>query len=139
MRRVLLDTGPLVAFLNRGDQFHRWAADQFAEVSPPLLTCDAVIAESCYLLRRFPRGIQAVMRMIELKQILSPFRIEDEALSVGRLLERYAELPMDFADACLVRMTEQYSGASVLTLDSDFHVYRRHGRRTIPLVIPQRM
>lgn len=136
MSVVLLDTGPLVAFLNRRDDFHEWAKEQLDLVAPPLLTCDAVLAEACYLLRDLPGGNVAVMQMIERRQIVSPFRIEGEAASIQKLLEKYGGLPMDLADACLVRMSEQYSHPRLLTLDGDFHVYRRHGRQTIPLIIP---
>ena len=133
---VLLDTGPLVAFLNRRDEFHEWAKEELSRIIPPLLTCDAVVAEACYLLRGMKRGSQAVIEMIERGQIRSPFRVEDESVRIRKLLEKYFELPMDLADACLVRMSEQYSRASVFTLDSDFRVYRRHGRQTIPLITP---
>ena len=137
MSRVLLDTGPLVAFLNRRDEFHEWAKKQLDDVPPPLLTCDAVIAESCYLLRDLSGGGAAVMQMMERGQIESPFRVGDEAASIRKLLDKYAALPMDLADACLVRMTEQYSNPRVLTLDGDFRVYRRHGRQAISLIIPE--
>jgi predicted nucleic acid-binding protein len=137
MSVVLLDTGPLVAFLNRRDDFHEWSKEQLDDVAPPLLTCEAVIAEACYLLRDLPRGSAAVMQMIEREQITNPFRLEDEVSSIRTLLERYASVPMDLADACLVRMSEQYSRPRLLTLDSDFRVYRRHGRQTIPLIIPE--
>jgi len=137
MSVVLLDTGPLVAFLNRRDDFHEWAKEQLDDVGPPLLTCEAVIAEACYLLRDLSGGSAAVLRMIEREQIASPFRVEDEAANVRKLLEKYASQPMDLADACLVRMSEQYSHPRLLTLDGDFRVYRRHGRQTIPLIIPE--
>jgi len=137
MSVVLLDTGPLVAFLNRRDDFHEWAKEQLDNVAPPLLTCEAVIAEACYLLRSLPGGGAAVLRMIERKQIASPFRVEDEAAGIRKLLEKYAILPMDLADACLVRMSEQYAHPCVLTLNGDFRVYRRHGRQTIPLIVPE--
>lgn len=137
MSVVLLDTGPLVAFLNRRDDFHEWVKEQLDDVAPPLLTCEAVIAEACYLLRDLPGGGAAVLRMIEREQIASPFRVEGEAASIRKLLEKYASLPMDLADACLVRMSEQYSHPRLFTLDGDFRVYRRHGRQSIPLIIPE--
>jgi predicted nucleic acid-binding protein len=138
MNVVLADTGPLVAFLNRADDFHEWAKQQLAQITPPLLTCDAVIAEACWLLRDLPQGKSAVMQMIERKQLLLPLRLEDEAVSIRRLMEKYSRLPMDLADACLVRMSEQHSDCRVLTLDGDFRIYRRHGRQMIPLLIPDR-
>jgi predicted nucleic acid-binding protein len=138
MNVVLLDTGPLVAILNRNDKFHGWARERFAELTPPLLTCEGVIAEASYLLRDLESDRHPVIRMIELKRIQSPFRIDEEAGTVGRLLQKYSDLPMDFADACLVRMSEQYSDSRVFTLDHDFPVYRRHGRQAIPLIFPDR-
>ncbi len=136
MSAVLLDTGPLVAFLNRRDEFHPWAVEQLDHLAPPLLTCDAVLAEACYLLRDLAGGTAAVMQMIERGQIESRFRVQDEAPSIRKLLEKYADRSMDLADACLVRMSEQVSRCRLLTLDRDFRIYRRHGRQAIPLLIP---
>jgi len=135
-RRVLLDTGPLVALLDRGDRYHRWARDQFAEIEPPLLTCEAVIAESWYLLRRFPRGRDAILDLLSRNLVVIAFDLGAEIAAVRKLAARYASVPMSLADSCLVRMSELHSDSSIITLDSDFSVYRRHSRQIIPLLRP---
>lgn len=133
---VIVDTGPLVALLNRRDRYHDWAAEQWSRVVPPLMTCEAVIAEACYLVRGFAGGQTAVLRLIERGAVDTSFRLMDETSTVSRLLTKYRDVPMSLADGCLVRMAEQHAGSSVLTMDSDFAVYRKNGRQLIPLVIP---
>ena len=135
-RRVLLDTGPLVAFLNRGDQYHEWARGQFGEISPPMLTCESVLAETCHLLRAARGGCDRVMALLQRGVLALPFRLNDHAESVARLMAKYADVPISLADACLVRMTETNDDCAVLTLDSDFRLYRRHGRGVIPVLMP---
>lgn len=134
--KVILDTGPLVALLSRRDRYHEWARDRFAEIEPPLITCEPVIVEACHLLRRQPRGERIVLDVLQSGAVEIAFALEDEITPVQQLRTRYAEVPMDLADACLVRMAELSSGSLVMTLDSDFGVYRMHGRRVIPRLSP---
>lgn len=133
---TLLDTGPLVAFLNRADRFHEWALAQWARLYPPLLTCEAVLAEACFLLRHLPGGSQAVVELLDREVLLSPFVLQEEAAAVAKLIGRYAKVPMSLADACLVRMAERHSKSRVLTLDRDFQIYRKHRRHVIPTIMP---
>jgi len=135
-RRFLLDTGPLVALLNRSDRYHAWAAEQWTEADAPLLSCEAVVAEACHLLRSCPGGGAAVVELVRRGAIALPFALAEESAAVARLLDRYADLPMSLADACLVRMAETL-GCSVMTIDADFRVYRIHGRRVIPTRMPE--
>jgi uncharacterized protein len=133
---VLVDTGPLVAALNAADDFHDWAQEELGRIPAPLLTCEAVISEALHLVRRMEGGRAAVMGLLNDRLVIVPFRLTDELASVSRLLARYANVPMSLADACLVRMSEQHAGAVVMTLDSDFKLYRRHGRSVIPTIAP---
>ena len=133
---VLLDTGPLVAFLNRRDRYHEWALSQWAGAKPPFLTCEAVLAEACFLLRRSSGGSQAVMQLLARGIVASPFRLDEEPSAVAKLLFRYAAVPMSLADACLVCMAERYPSGIVMTLDRDFRIYRKHGRQVIPVRMP---
>ena len=132
----LVDTGPLVAFLNRRDRHHAWSVEALGGVRPPLETCEAVLSEACFLLRKAPGGADSLMELVERELIVLRFDAKAEIAAVRRLLARYAEVPMSFADACLVRMSEQRASCRLLTLDSDFRRYRRHGRQTIPLLAP---
>jgi predicted nucleic acid-binding protein len=136
IRRLILDTGPLVAFLNRRDRHHRWAVARFGEIEPPLLSCEAVLSEACFLLRRSPAAGRAVLDLVERGVVALPFRLEEESSAVARTLARYQQVPMSLADACLVRMAEQHEGSSVLTLDADFRIYRKSGRQVIPTLMP---
>ena len=134
--RVLVDTGPLVAFLNRRDRRHAWARTQLAEIQPPLLTCEAVLSEACFLVRNLEGGAVAVMKLVSSGAVTVPFQLDGEIGSVAKLLRKYSDVPMSLADACLVRMAEQVADSSVLTLDTDFRVYRKHGRQVIPTILP---
>ena len=134
--RIIADTGPLVALLNRRDQFHDWAKDQASRFSPPLLTCEVVIAEACFLLRSHVAGVNELLRLVNDGYVTVPFRLESEARSVWELMNRYRNVPMSLADACLVRMAEIHDSHSIVTLDADFRIYRLHRKQQIPLVMP---
>lgn len=136
MSAVIVDTGPLVAFLRRDDGHHAWVSSQLAALDPPLITCEAVLSEAAFLLRRLARGPEALLALLRRQLIRVPFQLEAELPAVERLMSRYANVPMSLADACLVRMSETHAGSVVLTLDSDFRTYRRHGRNVIPLIAP---
>lgn len=136
MAAVIIDTGPLVAFLCRDDGRHGWVTAQLALVEPPLLTCESVLSEAAFLLRRVGRGADALLALVRRKLVRVPFQLEAELPAVERLMARYANVPISLADACLVRMSETHAGSVVVTLDSDFRTYRRHGRNVIPLITP---
>jgi uncharacterized protein len=133
-RHVLLDTGPLVAFINPRDNFHGWAVTAWADSHVPLLTCEAVITEACFLLRNVYGGEEAVMSLLETEILHIPFHLGDEVANIRQFLTRYQSVPMSLADACLVRMAEMYSDYSVLTLDSDFAIYRKNRDRLISAI-----
>ena len=136
-RQVLLDTGPVVAFLKRQDQFHSWITQEWATIEPPLLTCEAVISEACFLLRNVYGGKQAVISLVNSGVVQIPFRLDEEASLINELLTRYQSVPMSLADACLVRMAEQYAESMLLTLDSDFRIYRKNRNQIIPVIMPK--
>ena len=134
---ILLDTGPLVAFLNRRDKFHKWAMAQWGQIAPPMLTCEAVVSEACFLLAGTSKGSDSVMQLIQRKIISISFRLDENIQPVRKLLAKYCSVPMSLADACLVRMSELDQSSQVFTLDSDFNLYRKDGRRIIPTIMPQ--
>lgn len=135
-REVLLDTGPLVAFLNRQDEYHEWAVSQWGQIAPPLWTCEAVISEACFLLGDAHRGGEAVIQLLHRGIIKIPFNLAEHVQVVEKLMGKYRAIPMSLADACLVRMSELYPASFILTLDSDFKLYRRNGRQVIPTLMP---
>ena len=135
-RHVILDTGPLVAFINRRDRYHGWSKQQWSHIHPPLLTCDAVLSEACFLLRDIDGGQSIVLELLKRGALTLPFRIEDSVNQIMWLLQKYSDIPMSLADACLVRMSELYAESSLLTLDDDFRIYRKNKRHIIPILTP---
>ena len=136
-KAVLLDAGPLVALINARDRNHEWSVAQWSDIEPPLLTCESVISEACFLLQQTGGGGASVFEMLARKAIATRFRLEEHVTEVRTLLRKYSSVPMSVADACLVRMAEQAPESAVLTLDRDFRIYRKHGRQVIPLIAPR--
>ena len=133
---VLLDTGPWVALHCRTDIHNRWAREQFGRIRGPLLTCEAVVAETCHLLSRNGHDPAKALALIGRGVVRVAMAPGDEIASVQALFARYDNVQASLAHACLVRMSELYDRSQVLTLDADFHVYRRHGRKVIPVLRP---
>jgi predicted nucleic acid-binding protein len=133
---VVIDTGPLVALLNRRDTFHRWVRDVLESVEPPIFTCELVIAEACFLLRDVGGGPDAVLELLERDVVQIDFHLGAEVAPIRSLMKKFANVPMSLADACLVRMTELEPRSVVMTLDDDFRVYRRNRRQPVPTITP---
>ena len=138
MSEVIVDAGPLVAMLVRTDDHHGWAVDRLRELPPPFLTCEPVLAEVAHLVRKVRHGLERFVDLLMSDLLRVGLDVMVEGAAVGRLLRKYADRPMSLADACLVRLAELNDRASVLTIDGDFAVYRKHGRRLIPLIAPNR-
>lgn len=134
--KVLVDTGPLVAYLNRRDRHHQWAVACWKALTDSLWTCEAVVSEVVFLLQSEGAGPDPILQLIERDLVRLDFSIEDHRPDVFRLLRKYRDRPMSVADACLVRMSELAEQPQVFTTDRDFLVYRRKGRHTIPLLSP---
>ncbi|MSP59858.1 MAG: PIN domain-containing protein [Myxococcales bacterium] len=134
---VLIDTGPLVAALRADDDYHEWSRGEWQRLDPPLLTCEPVLTEALFLLRHTSTGAEAIWQLVDRGVIQLSFQLQAEAREVARLMKRYANVPMSLADACLVRMSELHQGSRVLTLDGDFKIYRRQGRKVIPTISPR--
>ena len=133
-RSVLVDAGFLIALLSRRDGNHRWAATQPPLFPPPWRTCEAVLSETFHLLGA--RGGSRLAVLLRRRVVVAAFDLGQNLERVLKLMEKYADLPMSLADACLVRMTEALADAVLLTTDTDFRIYRRHSRLTIPCVMP---
>lgn len=133
---IIADTGPLVAYFDRSDRHHVWAKEVMGTITEPLLTCDAVLAETSFLLQRGDIVADLPLQMVERGALISRFDTVQEARSLRILMDRYRNVPMSLADACLVRLSELHPPAKVWTTDSDFTIYRRHRRALIPLIMP---
>ena len=133
---MLLDTGPLLALIDARDAYHDWSRLQFADIEPPLLTCEPVLTEACFLAQRELGNTDSLLALLTNGVVRLSFSLHENWTEVCSLLRRYTNVPMSLADACLVRMSELNKDSTVLTLDSDFRVYRRHVRNSIPLFLP---
>ena len=134
--RAIADTGPLVAFLDRAERHHEWAAARVDELEAPLLVCEPVLAEAMYLLGRMPVAQEALFGLLANGALNLAFRIDEHVPALRALHRKYRDRPMSLADACIVRMAELYDDYVVFTLDSDFSVYRKHGRKALSLIHP---
>jgi len=124
MKPVLLDTGVIVALLDRSEKFHKTCAQTVREVEAPLVTCEAVITESCYLLRNLSGASEAVIENITAGIFQVPFQVSRDTAGVKQVLRKYKDRKIDLADACLIRLADQFGTADILTLDQDFSIYR---------------
>lgn len=134
----LVDTGPLVAFIDARDRDHAWSVQTLGKLQPPLITCEAVLSETLFLLRADAAAPQKIATLFERGLLVSHSLLDLDAAAVLALMQTYRDRPMSLADACLVRLSEKVRGSVVVTLDSDFTVYRRHRRQAIPALCPRR-
>ena len=132
----LLDTGPLVSFLASGLTNHAWACEQWKLFRPPLLTCEPVLTEAAFLLKRERREADPLFALLERGVIRIALDVQGEQSDLRALMRRYRNRPMSLADACMVRLSELHATGEVFTLDSDFRIYRCHGNKVIPVLMP---
>jgi uncharacterized protein len=137
-RCVLVDTGPIAALLDRRDTHHEWAKQQVAQLHHSVVTCEAVVSEAFFLLAPVRGGISTLADLLrhQLVRVDPDFAFCDHSREILDSMERYKNVPMSFADACLVRMTEIERDSLVFTTDRDFLTYRRNRRESIPLISP---
>lgn len=132
--KAIADTGFLVAFGNRNDEYHDWALRLAQELTDPLLTCEAVLAEAAFHLE----DTRLVMEFVRTGLVKTSFVLADHIGRILELAQRYRDRRPDFADLCLIRMSELNPSHAVITTDlSDFRVYRRNRREMIPLLHPR--
>ncbi|MBL9139037.1 MAG: type II toxin-antitoxin system VapC family toxin [Verrucomicrobiales bacterium] len=134
---VLLDTGPLVAFLVSDSDHHDWVCAQWKRLSPPMLTCEPVLTEAAFLMKREGCEADPLFMLLERGVLRVGLEVEDQLADLRVLMRRYRDRPMSLADACLVRLAEMHPGGRVLTFDTDFRIYRRHGNKVIPVLMPE--
>ncbi len=136
MAQVIVDTGPLVALLDSGEEDHLWAVEQSTKLPQPIFTCDAVLTETFFLISRNQTSGRHLRNLLRNSKIISSFVSNEFLPRILDLMETYRNVPMSFADACLVCMVENNPGSVLFTLDRDFTVYRQQRRRLIPLIAP---
>jgi uncharacterized protein len=136
MRQVIVDAGPLAAYLNVQDAWHDWATEQFENLEPPLITCEPVLTEVSFLIQRSGGNPWQIVESLRGGVLKIEFHISNETRAIESLMRRYADVPMSLADACLVRLSEIHDNCRMLTTDRHFKLYRRNGRQVIPLIFP---
>jgi len=135
VKPVLLDTGVIVALLDRSERYHQQCVAIVEALQRALVTCEAVIAESCYLLRRLPGAGETVLENVERGVLQIPFQLSQSAAAARSLLRKYRDVPVDFADACLIHLADQLNTGDILTLDRDFESYRWRRNRPFHLLV----
>jgi predicted nucleic acid-binding protein len=136
-RPAIADTGPLVAFLDRSERHHAWVVRQIAELEAPLLVCEPVLAEAMFLLARLGNAQDALFGLLGNGALRVALRVQEHVPELRALLRKYRDRPMSLADACVVRMAELHDRHAVLTLDSGFTIYRKHGSEPLALIHPE--
>jgi len=137
-RAAIVDTGPLVAFLDRAERHHGWTVEQVRALDAPLLACEPVLAEAMFLLSRQPKAQEALFDLIANGAVRLAFQIGEHVVPLRALHRKYRDLPISLADACVVRMAELFERHQVFTLDADFSVYRKNGHEPLDLISPPR-
>jgi uncharacterized protein len=137
VKPVLLDTGVIVACLDQSERFHDSCVQVIGGLTSPLITCEAVIAEGCYLLRNVNGASEAILANVAEGIFQIPMQLPQSAEPVRQILRKYRDRSIDLADACLIHLATVFSADEILTLDRDFDVYRwgrnRRFRRLMPL------
>ena len=134
-RNVLVDAGFVVVLLSSHDTHHQWAVTRAPDLPPPWSTCEAVLSEAYHLVGE--RGAPSLGTLLRRRAVVIAFKLAENVEPVTKLIEKYSDVPMSLADACLVRMTETLANPIILTTDKDFRVYRRHSRQVVPCVMPE--
>jgi len=136
VKPVLLDTGVIVGLLDRSEKYHGECAKAVRELEAPLITCEAVITESCFLLRNLPGAAEAVIENVAAGIFELPFQLAREAVGVKQVLRKYRDRRIDLADACLIRLADEFETGDILTLDKDFAIYRWSKNKTFRMLLP---
>ncbi len=137
--KIIVDTGPLYAFLDKKDHHHFWVNKQFSELEPPFLTCESVLSETIFLLQRENIDVNAIFEIVNRGDLItkSVFNNEKQQKRIQNIIAKYQNIGASFADACLVQMAEQTADSTILTVDSDFTIYRNTEGEPLSLIIPE--
>jgi uncharacterized protein len=135
---MIIDAGPLVAAFNRKERHHAWVLEKMKENAGPYFTTESVLSEAFHLLENNGGGTEVLLKMLERGALRVALEMSDHVPAIVGLIRRYADQPMSLADATLVRLAELHEQSAVFTLDKHFLIYRKHGRRQIPLIFPEK-
>ena len=133
---ILVDASFLVSVYDKREPYHRQCMAALDQVNRPLVTCEPVVTEAMYLLRRLSGAPQAILASIQEGQLEIPFQLARGVDEVLAYYTKYRDTPCDFADACLIAMADQLDTGDILTLDSDFMHYRWRRNKRFRMLIP---
>ena len=136
MKATLLDTGAIVGLLDRSERYHEACVEALGGISGALVTCEAVITESCYLLRNLKGAPGAVLENVATGVFQIPIPLSRAAREIQRILLKYRDREIDLADACLIHLATELKTGDILTLDRDFDVYRWGAKKPFRRMIP---
>lgn len=135
MKKILIDSGPLIALFDASDKYHKKAVDFIKSNKYPLVTTIASITETLHLLN-FNRNAQIDFIEWVYQGAVEVQNIENDDFGrIKDLTEKYRDLPMDFADSCLVYLAEKLSLNTIATIDRDFSIYRIEGRKKFKVIL----
>jgi predicted nucleic acid-binding protein len=133
-KSCIIDSSAITALLDPREEHHPWARATLSRQPLPWIGCEPALTEAFFLLH--PGHARALEALLRGGHITSEFNLSDELASVLDLWDKYSDVPMSLADACLVRMTEILADPVIVTIDSDFKIYRRHSRQVVPCLMP---
>jgi predicted nucleic acid-binding protein len=136
MEPILIDTGAIFALFDQDERAHERCVRALQTIHRPLVTCEAVITESCYLLRSRRDAVDAVLANVETGLFGIPLQISLSASQIREIIHKYRDTPADFADACLIHMADHLDTGDILTLDSHFAHYRWRRNRRFHNLVP---
>src|SRR4051812_41917449 len=131
MAKRIADAGFIVAYASRTSIDSKWARAEMVKWGAPFLTCEGALVEAAHFC-----APSVIARMVQDKDFVITFDLDEQIGAVLRLLEKYRDQPMDFVDGCIVRMSDLFPDCMVFTLDRDFEFYRRFGGEVIPTRFP---
>lgn len=135
MNRILIDSGPLIALFNRNDNYHAASVEFIQSNRSELVTTIASLTETLHLLN-FNRNAQIdFLEWVHAGALIIEPITSDDLWRIKELIAKYSDLPMDFADACLVFLGEKLNVDVIATIDRDFDVYRIDGKRPFTTLI----
>jgi predicted nucleic acid-binding protein len=135
MSQTVMDSGPLVAWFSKRDSHHEWATRVIDDLHAGALVCEAVLAEVCHLVAKDGVPAATVLKLVEQNDLVL-VSLVGEISAIRALMERYKDAPMDFADACVVRMAELNPGTAVCTTDGHFRFFRKSSGDIVALLAP---
>lgn len=136
MTKVLLDTGVLVALFDGDDKFHRQSVEFIKNNRRQLVTTLANITETLYLIDHV-RTQSKLLQWIDLARITVASLTHQDMREIAALIEKYANVPMDFADGCLLHLANTQGISHIATIDSDFYIYKINGKYPFKWVLPE--